>query len=72
MASGLVAKISGTTLWRWLDTACERKLICCEGTGRSAEPFRYWLATPAEQWLKSAFYRLVHRLPPLEEETAGP
>ncbi len=55
------------TLWRWLDAACERKLICCDGTGRSAEPFRYWLAAREQEWLKNKLYRLVHRLPPLEE-----
>lgn len=57
------------TLWRWLDIAGERNLICCEGSGRSNEPFRYWLAAREQEWLKNPLYRLVHHLPPLENDT---
>jgi hypothetical protein len=58
------------TLWRWLDTACERALIRCEGTGRSADPFRYWLTAREQEWLKNPIYRLIHGLPPLEDHSA--
>jgi hypothetical protein len=54
------------TLWRWLDDACERNLICREGAGRAADPFHYWIAGREQEWLKNPVYRLLHRLPPLE------
>jgi AAA domain len=53
------------TLWRWLDSACESKLLCRDGTGRSAEPFRYWLSAREHDWLDNPLYRVLHRLPPL-------
>jgi hypothetical protein len=51
------------TLWRWLDTACARRLVCCEGTGRAADPFRYWLAAREQEWLQDPLYCLLHGLP---------
>lgn len=32
------------TLWRWLDRAAKQGLLCQEGSGRSDDPFRYFLA----------------------------
>jgi hypothetical protein len=60
------------TLWRWLDTACAKKLICHQGVGRGTDPYRYWLATREQQWLKNRVYRMVHGLPPLEEPRDEP
>jgi hypothetical protein len=53
------------TLWRWLDTACDSNLIAREGSGRSADPFRYWLRGRERTWLNNPLYRVLHRLPPL-------
>jgi hypothetical protein len=40
-------KPDGTTLWRWLTRAVAQGVLRQEGTGRSSDPFRYWL--PARQ-----------------------
>jgi archaellum biogenesis ATPase FlaH len=59
------------TLWRWLDTACDSNLIAREGTGRSADPFRYWLRARERAWLDNPLYRVLHRLPPLPNGNEG-
>lgn len=59
------------TLWRWLDTACDSNLIAREGTGRSADPFRYWLHGRERAWLDNPLYRVLHRLPPLPNGNDG-
>jgi hypothetical protein len=59
------------SLWRWLDTACARKLVAREGSGRAADPFRYWLPAREHVWLRNVLYRLLHQLPPLETTEPG-
>jgi hypothetical protein len=39
-----------TTLWAWLQRAQGRGLIACEGSGRKADPFRYWLPEREAAW----------------------
>jgi hypothetical protein len=36
-------KPDSTTLWRWLSRAVAGGIVRQEGTGRSRDPFRYWL-----------------------------
>jgi hypothetical protein len=36
-------KPGDTTLKTWLGRAVERGIIVCEGTGRNADPYRYFL-----------------------------
>jgi hypothetical protein len=50
------AKPSLVTLWNWLKRAVADKLIQVEGTGRKADPFRYWLAATEERWRKEHFF----------------
>jgi hypothetical protein len=49
------------TLWRWLDRAVECKTILCEGTGRKADPFRYWLPQREEVWKQDPWYAEFER-----------
>jgi hypothetical protein len=39
-----------TTLKTWLGRAVERGIILCEGTGRKADPYRYWLRETEAKW----------------------
>ncbi len=39
-----------TTLWKWLERAREKGLVCCAGTGRKNDPFRYWLPGQMDKW----------------------
>jgi AAA domain len=41
-----------TALWRWLDRAVKEGRVLQEGTGRSRNPFRYWLPASEERWAK--------------------
>jgi hypothetical protein len=50
------AKPHPTKLWRWLDAAVQRGLIACEGAGRKADPFRYWLPEREAVWKENPFY----------------
>lgn len=43
-------KPSSATLWRWLNKALADGLIVTEGTGRKADPYRYWLPNSEERW----------------------
>jgi hypothetical protein len=45
-------------LWRWLDGAVHRGLIACEGAGRKADPFRYWLPEREAVWKEDPFYEI--------------
>ena len=45
-------------LRRWLDGALQRGLIACEGAGRKADPFRYWLPEREAVWKEDPFYEL--------------
>ncbi|GEM_PF-5840589 len=44
------AKPNAATLWRWLSRAVTMGLILIEGTGRKADPLRYWLPNAEERW----------------------
>lgn len=43
-------KPARATLWRWLNHAVAAKLVQTAGTGRKADPFRYWLPGAEERW----------------------
>lgn len=38
------------TVWKWLDRALDRGLICRAGTGHKNDPFIYWLPAQMEKW----------------------
>jgi hypothetical protein len=40
------------TVRRWLDRAVAKGLLCRDGLGRKADPFRYWLPGQTEKWRK--------------------
>jgi hypothetical protein len=44
------AKPNSGTLWRWLGRAVAAGLVQSAGTGRKADPFRYWLPGAEERW----------------------
>src|SRR5262249_51935166 len=48
-----------TTLWRWLDRAVGRSLVAREGSGRKADPYRYWLPEREGVWRENPFYELI-------------
>lgn len=47
---------SDATLWRWLQRGVAGGLVCQEGTGRRADPFRYWLPSQLKEWQKDPMY----------------
>ena len=56
-------KPSGTTLKTWLGRAVERGIILCEGTGRKADPYRYFLRETEAKWREKMgpeLYDLLH------------
>src|SRR5262245_31799097 len=50
------ARPSAATLWKWLRRAVDSRLILHEGTGRKADPFRYWLADSEARWRQTPLY----------------
>jgi hypothetical protein len=48
-----------TTLWRWLDRAVQSRMVLCEGSGRKADPFRYWLASTEARWREHFLYEVI-------------
>src|SRR5262245_49948823 len=49
---------SDPTLYRWLTRAVAAGLVCQEGSGRRADPFRYWLPTKQSQWADDPIRKL--------------
>jgi hypothetical protein len=47
---------SDATLARWLQRGVAGGLICQEGTGRRADPFRYWLPGQEARWRQDPVY----------------
>jgi hypothetical protein len=47
---------SDATLARWLQRGVAGGLICQEGTGRRADPFRYWLPGQEARWRQDPLY----------------
>ena len=54
-----------TTLWHWLDPAVQLGLVCCDGTGRRRNLFRYWLSHCEAQWRARPALRHVRKEPKL-------
>ena len=52
------AKPAAPTLWKWLHRAAAANLIHVEGSGRKADPFRYWLPATEERWKQDPLYEL--------------
>ena len=52
---------SVTALRKWLDRAVQRGLVVCEGSGRKADPFRYWFPAREEVWKQDLFYEMIER-----------
>jgi hypothetical protein len=50
---------NAATLWRWLDRAVRSGLVAREGTGRKADPFRYWLPEREAVWKQDPLYDLL-------------
>jgi hypothetical protein len=51
------------TLWRWLERAAERGLVCRDGDGRRGSAYRYWLPGQEKKWRNNPLGLLD--LPPL-------
>jgi hypothetical protein len=49
---------SDATLYRWLLRGITAGLVCQEGTGRKADPFRYWLPGRLDEWKKDPLWEL--------------
>lgn len=64
------AKPSAVMLWRWLDRALKEGLLLCTGSGRKANPFRYWLDGMEEVWRSDPLY--LPPLPPLDPTLYSP
>jgi hypothetical protein len=52
------ARPAPSTLADWLNHAVEANLIAREGSGRKADPFRYWLPEREAVWKQSPLYAL--------------
>jgi hypothetical protein len=50
---------SATTLWRWLERAAAEGRVCRSGSGRNADPFRYWLAEKEADFRAGAIPQLL-------------
>jgi len=57
-------KPDDTTIWRWLQRGMKEGRVMQSGSGRHADPFRYWLDGMEEVWKSDPFY--LEPLPPLE------
>jgi len=57
-------KPNETTIWRWLQRGMKDGRIMQSGTGRTVDPFRFWLDGMEEVWKSDPFY--LEPLPPLE------
>jgi hypothetical protein len=49
------------TLSKWLNRAVEHALTAREGTGRKADPFRFWLPAREEVWMQDPLYEIIER-----------
>lgn len=49
---------SDATLARWLARAAQAALVCTEGTGRRADPLRYWLPGQEKKWRADPNYHI--------------
>jgi hypothetical protein len=52
-------KPSPSNLRKWLIRAVDRALVACEGSGRRADPFRYWLPATEVVWKADPLYDLL-------------
>jgi hypothetical protein len=55
-------KPNPATLWKWLARAVKAELVLLEGTGRKADPFRYWIPQTEARWRADPFYETFERL----------
>ena len=53
---------SDVSMWRWLERAVERGLMCRSGTGHRSQPFRYWLKEKEEKWKTDPTYHLMEEI----------
>ena len=60
------------TLWNWLNTACAENLVARSGTGRTNDPYRYWLPSKMSAWLADPLWCLIHGIPVAEVHAATP
>lgn len=44
------------SVWQWLDRAVQEGSVLCDGLGRRAHPFRYWLPGMEERWIDRGLY----------------
>jgi hypothetical protein len=49
------------TLWKWLKTAVAADLVKVEGSGRKADPFRYWLPAVEALWRENPLYEIMEQ-----------
>lgn len=50
-----------TGLSNWLSSAIAANLVQVEGTGRKADPYRYWVRTAEERWNADPFYKYIQQ-----------
>ena len=48
-------------MWTWLSRAVADGLIKVEGTGRKANPFRYWLQSTEERWRQDPLHDFLEQ-----------
>jgi len=49
-------------LYHWLQQAVTLGKLSVEGTGRKADPYRYWLPGKLEEWLNDPVYNLRRQM----------
>lgn len=54
-------KPCAATLWRWLQSAVSAGLVQVEGSGKKADPLRYWLLAAEAGWRENPLYEHMER-----------
>lgn len=62
---------SEATLARWLTRAAAAALVCHEGTGRRADPLRYWLPGQEKKWRADPNYSIRQLLEEDQQRRQG-
>jgi hypothetical protein len=55
------AKPHPGTLAKWLQCAVAAGLVQIEGTGRKADPYRYWVASAETRWRQHFLYEILEQ-----------
>jgi hypothetical protein len=67
-----VAKPCAATLSRWLQSAVSAGLVLVEGTGRKADPLRYWVVAAEARWRADPMFEFHQMMDRNFKQVFGP